>query len=158
MYIIHNINFEHLCPTMIFIFNLSTVTKFWTLINNGDFQTMQITFQIQQLNSNRIINRLLDKFFFMKFGNKKSNIIRTIFNTYITFQLIFRLLQNAKFNLFNDILLNMKSPVGTFPAIEYSDFVKTLAIFGYFKFYLIHIKSCNGVGKLKGFKSTRRRI
>ena len=78
MYIIYNINLEHLCPTTIFIFNLSTVTKFWILINNGDFQTMQITFQIQQLNSNRIINRLLDKFFFMKFGIKKSNIHKVI--------------------------------------------------------------------------------
>ena len=78
MYIIYNINLEHLCPRTIFIFNLSTVTKFWILINNGDFQTMQITFQIQQLNSNRIINRLLDKFFFMKFGIKKSNIHKVI--------------------------------------------------------------------------------
>ena len=95
MYIIYNINLEHLCPRTIFIFNLSTVTKFWILINNGDFQTMQITFQIQQLNSNRIINRLLYKFFFMKFGIKKSNI-----NILFTFQSIFRLLQNAQFNLF----------------------------------------------------------
>ena len=128
MYNIYNINLEHLCPRTIFIFNLSTVTKFWILINNGDFQTMQITFQIQQLNSNRIINRLLYKFFFMKFGIKKSNI-----NILFTFQSIFRLLQNAQFNLFKDILLNMKSPVGTFPSYRIFRFCENFSYFWIFK-------------------------
>ena len=148
-----------MCPTTIFIFNLSTVTKFWILINNGDFQTMQITFQIQQLNSNRIINRLLEKFFFMKFGIKKSNIHKVIwlirilhFSQYLDF---YKMLNSIYSMIFSWI---WRVQLGHFLAIEYSDFVKTLAIFGYFKFYLIHIKSCNGVGKLKGFKSTRRRL